>query len=61
MSWCIRGIIFKERGQNKGEWKERKFRDKKGRGQNKGEWKERKFSDKKGRESLLQALQERRE
>ena len=30
MSWCIRGIIFKERGQEEGEWKERKFNDKKG-------------------------------
>jgi hypothetical protein len=31
MSWCIRGIVFKERGQKEGEWKERKFSDKKGR------------------------------
>jgi hypothetical protein len=31
MSWCIRGIVFKERGQKKGEWKEIKFSDKKGR------------------------------
>jgi hypothetical protein len=31
MSWCIRGIVFKERGQKKGEWKERKFSDSEGR------------------------------
>jgi hypothetical protein len=28
MSWCIRGIVFKERRQNEGEWKEIKFNDK---------------------------------
>jgi hypothetical protein len=27
----IRGIVFKKRGQKEGEWKERKFYDKKGR------------------------------
>jgi hypothetical protein len=31
MSWCIRGIVFKERRQKKGEWKESKFNDKEGR------------------------------
>jgi hypothetical protein len=31
MSWCIRGIIFKERGQNEGEWKENKLNEKQGR------------------------------
>jgi hypothetical protein len=27
MSWCIRGIILKERIKKKGEWKESKFSD----------------------------------
>jgi hypothetical protein len=31
MSWCIGGIIFKERGQKEVEWKEGKSSDKKGR------------------------------
>jgi hypothetical protein len=29
MSWCIRGIFFKERGQREVEWQERKFSGKK--------------------------------
>jgi hypothetical protein len=31
MSSCIRGIVFKKRGQKEREWKEIKFSDKKGR------------------------------
>jgi hypothetical protein len=31
MSWCIRGITFKERGQKEVEWQEGKFNGKKGR------------------------------
>ena len=31
MCWCIRGIVFKERGQKEVAWKEVKCGDKKGR------------------------------